>query len=214
MDHTRTLRAAAAPALILAAAGAASAAIVDHTFVLTLEHSLTGAKMSIPPAIKGIEVANAAALGGPGTNPLYNDDAVVIDNPFYDDDAEPGTPGSVISIALSLFQITAAGKDGIIHRDLATRNHLILTAEGAYTPEPGTGGTWGNDGGDIIGGIGPVRWMAPESIHHSVFTGGLRTDGYWFIAAGSHIDVAYPVPAPTAASVLALGCALVAPRRR
>lgn len=188
--------------LWLAIATVATAANLDHTFVLTLQHS-SGARLAIPPAIKGLEVSNVAPAAG---GPIYQGETTEVANPLYEGLAAPGSPGSILGVTLTLDSLkpSVAG-NGIVHRDIAARNVLITATEGVYEFEIDATQLFSNDGPDDLRGVGPIRWMAPESLRSKAYTpqtGDQRT-GTWEIAAFSYFDVSYPVPEPGTA-VLAL----------
>lgn len=104
-------------------------------------------------------------------NPLYEDQTMHGDNPLYQSSADPGTPGGVQSVSFTLDNTAltpAANGEGIVHRDIAARNFLVQTNGGNFESAPGEFLLFGNDGPPDLraasGGVGPVRWMAPESL--------------------------------------------------
>lgn len=209
--HTTAITGAAA---ILAAAASASAGLIDHTFFLSLSHS-SGAQIAIPPAMRTLQVTPSGSIAGI-QNPVYQDGHVHIDNPLHDPAAPIGDPASIQHIEFMLTEVTAVEHaDGIIHRDIAVRNLLVVANDGEYTTgRDGVGYVFDFDGEPIIYGVGPVRWMAPEALHTR--RSGPEVPGVnpptWTIEAGSFFDVTY-IPAPAAAAPFALG-ALAGVRRR
>lgn len=156
-----------------------------------------------------------------GENPLYQSQTMQGENPLFESSADPGTPGSVISITFELDNTTLTPSDagnGLIHRDIAARNFLVQTTQGSYESAPGEFLLFGNDGPPDLrksGGIGPVRWMAPESLRlYQPGTQGSTDPGDYFdINAFSFFDVSY-VPEPGALSVFVLGLGCVARRAK
>ena len=169
------------------------AALVDHEFFLSLSYS-GGPSLAIPPKIRGIEVtAPTYADGGP----LYEGQTTVIENPLYDLAADPGSIQSIESVAIT-FDLTKSSliSNNIVHRDIATRNVLITTNSGTYE-SAASGHYFMNEGPlDLRTNIGPVRWMAPESLRAMPTTGG---NDYWDLSAGSYFLVSYSVPEPSTA---------------
>lgn len=209
----------AACLLLTSVATTAVAEPLEHTFVLTLRHS-SGATLAIPPSISALEVTAPSAAGD---NPLYEGQTAEKTNPLYEPAAAPGSPGSVIGVAFDFTKvISRLSAVDIVHRDLAARNLRVTTEEGIYEADPATVGLFSNDGPADLRGVGPVRWMAPESIRTRTYSStspGGQT-GYWEIAAFSYFDVAYPVPEPSglagiaSAAGVTLGGATRSRRRR
>lgn len=209
---TRTLSALLFALLLIATES--RAAPVDHTFDLTLNHS-GGASFAIPPSITGLEVTAPATLADGG--PTYDGQSGETTNALHEGAADPGSPGSVIAVEI-LFGPTKSSPagEGIVHRDIATRNVLVHTNEGTYEMGVLEPLAFMNDGPADLRGVGPVRWMAPESLRSRTHTPSpteART-GSWEIAAFSYFDVSYPVPGPGAGVLVGFGVLCNAARRR
>ena len=200
--------------LATAFGSAAPAAPLDHTFSLTLNHS-SGVSFAIPPSIAAVEVTAPTLAGG---GPLHEQNPTEVTNPLYTGLADPGSPGSVIGVTLTLGDAKSSLRGGgVVHRDVAARNVLITTNEGVYEMEAGGVLVFMNDGPEDLRGIGPVRWMAPESLRSRTYPTdpGDARSGWWEIAAFSYYEVSYPVPEPSAGSLAAcLGAAARRRRRR
>jgi len=151
-----------------------------------------------------------------GTNPLYEGQTLQGENPLYTGSADPGTPGSIQSITFELDNqglATRLHAEGIVHRDVAARNFLVTTDQGVYESQAGQAILFGNDGPpDLRTNVGPVRWMAPESLrlHRS---GSTDPDDYIEIAEGSFFEASY-VPEPSSLGLIALGCVVFSRWRR
>lgn len=200
--------------VVFTAAGSAEAVPLDHTFVLTLNHS-SGVSMAIPPSITALEVTAPESLADGG--PLYEGQTTQTSNPLFDQTAPPGSPGSVMGVSITFAGTKAsAGAEGIIHRDIATRNVLITTNEGIYEMGAISPFAFGNDGPENLRGVGPIRWMAPEALRSETYSPSVsdaRT-GSWEIAAFSYFDVSYPIPEPATVMLLAGGMLWLLPRQR
>lgn len=149
-----------------------------------------------------------------GDNPLYEDQTVVVDNPLYESSADPGTPGSVESISMVLDNTEFAPKPaggGIVHRDIAARNVLIQTNGGIYMSGADEFVLFGSDAPASLKNVGPIRWMAPESLR--LHRSGATDPNDWIeLAEFSFFTVNY-VPEPTAGLLAMMGGLFVAPRR-
>lgn len=153
-----------------------------------------------------------------GDNPLYQDQGMAGDNPLYSVSGEPGTPGAIQSISFELDNTTRTPflhAEGVVHRDIAARNFLITTNQGTYESAPGEILLFENDGPPTLEGnrnVGPIRWMAPESLRlHRA--GSTDPDDWIEIVGGeSYFDVNY-VPEPSSLGLVALGVGLLMRRR-
>ena len=91
-------------------------------------------------------------------HPLGKLPAALIDGqPLFESAAAPGSPGSVISVGWEFAgtKSSQAG-NGIVHRDIATRNVLVTTTEGVYELDPAAGTLFfQNDGPPSLRGVGP-----------------------------------------------------------
>jgi len=156
-------------------------------------------------------------------NPLYEESAQTAENPLYESGsiAPPGSGGWPTAIASVSFELFDPGlphlhRDNIVHRDIAARNFLIQTNAGNYESAPGAFILLGNDGPPILrgAGVGPIRWMAPESLR--LHRPGSTDPNDWIeiVPQETFIDVSY-VPEPASAALLGLaGCALLGRRGR
>lgn len=149
-------------------------------------------------------------------NPLYQGSGMSGEMPLYEGSADPGTPYAIQSIT---FDLDTAGLpaitlgNGVVHRDIAARNVLVQTNGGIYESGPDAFLLFGNDGPtDIRSNVGPVRWMAPESLRLTR-NGSTDPNDYIDIQAGSFFDVSY-VPEPGSALLMGMvGLALTRRRR-
>ncbi|MFN3168984.1 MAG: protein kinase [Phycisphaeraceae bacterium] len=149
-------------------------------------------------------------------NPLYKEHTMQGENPLYTGSADPGTPGAIQSITFELDNRGLAPHlhaEGIVHRDIAARNFLVTTDQGVYGSAAGASIRFGHDGPpDLRTNVGPVRWMAPESLrlHRS---GSTDPNDYIEIAEGSFFEASY-VPEPSSLGLIALGFGALSRRRR
>lgn len=156
-----------------------------------------------------------------GNSPIYEGENKKVTNPLYDPGADPGSVGSFESISFTLDNTTLSPSlhaEGVIHRDIAARNFLVTTNFGSYSAAPGEVLLFSSDGPlDLTrSNVGPIRWMAPESIRLSS-ANPTSDDDYVEIAAGSFftVDYASPVPEPASAALLAVAnLAITRVRRR
>ncbi len=182
---------------------------IDHTLFFTLQHS-SGVNMAIPPSITALEVTapNQVSPGQVG-NPLYEGQTVEGQNVLYEAGADPGSQGSVISVSFTLGETTSStDAEGIVHRDIATRNFAVYTEEGTYEAPLDSVFYFTNEGPENLRGVGPVRWMAPESLRTKAYTSSASSDqtGYWELVGGSfYFKASYPVPEPTSFGMFTLG---------
>lgn len=179
----------------------AEAVRIDHTLYLTIQHS-DGVTMAIPPSITALEVTAPSQVSGP----LYTGQTTEGTNALYTSGADPGSSGSVISVSFTLGETTSStDAKGIVHRDIAARNFAVHTEEGTYEVAQGIEFLFTNDGPEDLRGVGPIRWMAPESLRTQTYTPNSTSDqtGYWELVGGAFFfEVAYPVPEPTSALLL------------
>ena len=150
-----------------------------------------------------------------GNNPLYESRPFGGENPLYSIAGEPGTPGAVQSISFELdntAQTPHLHAEGIVHRDIAARNFIVSTNQGVYTSAPGELLLFGNDGPpDLRSNVGPIRWMAPESLR--LHRSGSTDPNDWIeVAEFSYFETTY-VPEPGSLGLLALGMGMLARRR-
>ena len=149
-------------------------------------------------------------------NPAYQQNEMQGENPLHEGAADPGTPNAMQSIT---FELSTDGLpainlgEGIVHRDIAARNLLVQANGGTYASEPDAFLLFSHDGPtDLRSNVGPVRWMAPESLRLQR-TGSTDPDDYIEIQAGSYFDATY-VPEPATLAIFGLGGLIVARRRR
>ena len=153
-----------------------------------------------------------------GNNPVYQEQGGEAVNPLYEGSADPGSPNGIQSISFLLdntaFPPSTRG-EGVIHRDIAARNILITTNGGVFASAPGESFLFGNDGGPAVqgSGVGPIRWMAPESLRLFSPGPGAGPGDYFDLLPGSILDVNY-VPEPATATLAVSGFALAFARRR
>lgn len=101
----------------------------------------------------------------------------------------------------------------MVHRDIAARRVLISTASGDFDLELAqVDSVLVVSDGKAAYGSGPVRWMAPESIHQKAYTGARAPGETLTILAGSYFT-AEIIPSP-ASGLLFGGGALLGFRRR
>ncbi len=214
---TTTLRAAVCA---LSIAGAAHAEIVRHDWHLMLEYD-DGVSGPVQftldlQSIQTIEFETRDGQGGLANNPLYEELSPLGENPLYTGAADPGTGGWIESIRVEVAGLDHLHGENIVHRDLATRNVIISTGSGAFTLDPAQqdDALFMSDGAAFpTADTGPLRWMAPESIHTRQYSRGdpLAT---LTILGGSSFDMTI-VPAPASGVALAtLGVVCAARRRR
>lgn len=194
----------------LLASETCSAITVDHTFSLTLRHS-NGVAFTIPPTLIALEVDALGAVGGP----LYQGQTTTGSNILYEPNSAPGSPGSVISVSFTLEGTRFLHQEGIVHRDIAARNFVVNTDEGPYEAEAGQSFFFANSGPRNLRGVGPVRWMSPESIRsreysastsNPLFSTSNTQTGYWELVGGSSFfDVSYPIPEPSNLLLIGMG---------
>jgi serine/threonine protein kinase len=193
------------PMSFVALAGsAAEAVIIDHKFVFTIGNS-EGQLLAIPPKIHGIAVDNPNNLSPDGVNnPLYEEAEATVDNPLYESTADPGSVEGISSISFTLSTPKHLHREGIIHRDIAARNFQIQTSEGLFSSAQDVELLFGNDGPMDLRGVGPVRWMAPESLRFSTFipNGSTTTPStqYFELQEFSYFEASYfATPEPSSA---------------
>lgn len=208
---------------VAALAGSASADLVPYSFNLTLRHS-SGFELSLPTKTMWLETRFESADDGT-ENPLAVDEMEWVESAAQNDISSGPSTLDVLRVRFDFEHLPLSGhlhSEGIVHRDIAARNVLIETTGGTFSSDAGAQVLFGSDAPRTLAGenIGPVRWMAPESIRATQYdpgaTGGSAEPGeFWEIAAFSHIDVDYSVvPAPGAAALLAGGVLITARRRR
>ncbi|MEQ8211698.1 MAG: hypothetical protein RH917_17985 [Lacipirellulaceae bacterium] len=92
---------------------------------------------------------------------------------------------------------------------------LVTTTSGNYASGDGEFLLFGNDGGQSLRGsdVGPVRWMAPESIRLFSTNPGAGPDDYFDLPAGSYFTVFYAVLEPSAVGLLVFASGLLCCRR-
>ncbi len=151
-----------------------------------------------------------------GENPLYQGQTHQVTNAIYNGAAPPGDPDGVEAFTFDLvtFGEPRLHAEGIVHRDIATRNMLVTTNGGTYSAGPDAFVLFGHDGGAKVqgGGVGPIRWMAPESLRLFNTDPAAGADDYLDILPGSYFDVTY-VPEPAGAAALAALLAFARRRR-
>lgn len=149
------------------------------------------------------------------TNPLYEGQTHTVSNPIYQGGNRAGElfASDVISLSITFGSITHLHAEGIIHRDIATRNVLLSTSQGDFSVDlvaEGIDWIFSSDA-PADATVGPIRWMAPESLR--LYMGGdTQSTDYIDIDPFFYFD-STPVPAPATAPLLALG-ALIVRRRR
>lgn len=149
-------------------------------------------------------------------NPIYQENSMQGENPLFEGAADPGTPNAIQSITFEIDNTALSAQDhggGVVHRDIAARNFLIQANGGTYSSASGESLLFGHDGpSDLRTNVGPVRWMAPESLrlHRN---GSSGPDDYIEIQAFSYFDASY-VPEPATLTLLGLGTLLCTRRRR
>ncbi|HEX8876574.1 MAG TPA: protein kinase [Phycisphaerales bacterium] len=212
-------------------AGVSRAEVVwaSYSFVVTLTPG--GALLSAPQAMQTIRfegmhevelvsVGDLPRAGGVKNNPLYKDKGVRGDNPLHKngDRFTPGNPWASFDAEgfgwyAGTFDSSAfVQANGIIHRDLAARNILLATDQGMFGSVPGASIVLGADGIDDLRttqSVGPIRWMAPESLR-LYFNGDAASDAYFDVSMALEWAV---IPSPSGAVVLAMA-GLIAHRRR
>lgn len=157
-----------------------------------------------------------------GDNPLYQGQTMQGENVLYEGAADPGTPTGVQSVSFTLDNTdltpSSAG-NGVVHRDIAARNFLVQTNGGTFQSAPGEFLLFGNDGPPDLraasGGVGPIRWMAPESLrlYSPGNQGSSNPEHYFDIQPFSSFTTNY-VPEPTTATLLLLTSTPLLTRRQ
>lgn len=213
-------------------AGMAQAEIVwaSYSFVITLTPG--GSLLSAPQSthtirfegMHQVELVNigdlSRATDGVQNNPLYKDRGVRGDNPLARDNdrATPSNPWATFepdqfASYFATFDSSAfLHANGVIHRDIAARNILLATDQGMFSAAPGASIIMGADGIDDLRTtqiVGPIRWMAPESLR-LYLNGDALSDAYF--DANMALEWAV-IPSPAGAALF--GCAgLLGLRRR
>ncbi len=152
-------------------------------------------------------------------NPLAVDQMEWVESAAQDAVAAPGSPECVESIAFEFFnldKLPSVSSEGIVHRDIAARNFWITTASGNYASADGELMLFGNDGSPSLrdASVGPVRWMAPNSLRLFSTDPSAGPDDFFDLLAGSSFTVTYAVPEPSTVGLLAVASGLLCWRHR
>ena len=187
--------------LLTLAAASAGAIPVDHTIRYKLRHS-SGSVYTMPTIVTPVETGLPGTPDAQGiNNPLYEGQSIHVTNPLYSPAAQPGTIESILSITLELGGLAHLHAEGIVHRDIAARNFVVNTGGDSYESGIGVTIDFENDGPLDLRDVGPIRWMAPESLRAS----SISTPGdWWELEATTYFEASY-VPEPGTALLLGLG---------
>lgn len=207
------------------AAGAASAAqAVDRIQfrqefgpVSAQRHTIAGPPADLPGLSFLFEPAFLTLEPGANgiTNPVYEGETREGTNPLYSGGTRGvSLVGQIRSLSYEWGPITSGtgARDNIVHRDIATRNVLLVTDFGTYSSLAGEEFSFGSDAPDTdYFGAGPVVWTTASPIR--LYLGGDETLGDFieFGAGTWYSETA--VPAPGSAMIVGLG-GLAALRRR
>lgn len=143
------------------------------------------------------------------TNPLFTGQTLQGDNPLFDNTAPPTSElleSDVAFLAITFGDLTRSpAGNGIVHRDLAARNVLLSTNQGNYSNDLEANNENWDFGADAStdATVGPIRWMAPESLRLYLDGNPNATD--WVDVAPAFYFDSIPVPEPATALLLTLG---------
>ncbi len=141
-------------------------------------------------------------------NPLAVDQMEWVENVVQSTLDASGQPNGVQSISFELFNLgepPSVSGNGVVHRDIAARNILVSTTGGDYASAANEVVLFGNDGGPSLRGVGPVRWMAPESLRLFSTDPSAGPEDYFEILAGSSFTATYAVPEPSSMVLVIAG---------
>lgn len=200
------------------AASAATADLVPYTFHLTLEHS-SGLRVDMPVVTQWLETEFRPGVVNE-ENPLAVDQMEWVESAAQGDAPLTISTLDILRVRFDWDSISSSlHAEGIVHRDIAARNMIVETTGGTFSTDAADLFYFGNDGPPDLRapGVGPVRWMAPESIRTKNYTagstGGSAAPGeYWELAAFSFFDASY-VPAPSSLALVGFGALCVRRRR-
>lgn len=208
-------------AAAIVVASSAQGALLAHEAAHVLQQTAGGVTQSPMASLQFLMQAadfglsrETQADGSVVTNPLYKDRTMQGENPLYTGDIGASraalTVNDIQFIEWTFGEVTwSLHSEGIIHRDVAARNVLLRTSQGDYMSALGDELVFSSEGG-YRADVGPIRWMAPESMR--LYLGGTRSDDYIDITPFAFFD-SIPVPAPSSALPLAMA-AVVLRRRR
>lgn len=184
---------------------------VSHHPNVVQFHGAARVEFSETPDPTGIIVRNPMfqSSGLQGTNPLSELNRRSPDAPLEAAD--------FLSITVTFSETTHyLHSPGIIHRDIAARNILLMTTKGVYVSDFGMSRLFSSDGPLDYGTVDPklpIRWSAPEVLPMRLYLNGDTNSSDWIdIEAGGTFET-LAIPSPAGASLLALA-GLTALRRR
>ncbi len=200
-----------------AQADPADTALWKHAHTLTLSFHRSGeAPLSYGEVLF---LGEAEPVAGTHQNPLYQDKNMQGQNPLYEGSKFLGglisapALSDIQSVRLDVVSMSAIHNEGIVHRDIAARVSLSTDVGEFRLADVDADVVVSSD--RAADGVGPIRWMSPESIQKRLYLGGdPASEGAGYFMLDRYQLLGTPVPEPSALVLLALGAGVVIRSRR